>query len=652
LSHHASALRIIAAALALTLQPPTTLSPSAWAAEHLVEVEGPRAGSRWDPSLTPYIPPIIDAFAEEGVTKVTVMKSAQVGYTRGLVALAGWIACEKPARTLIVMPTTSTALDFNRDKLQPAIDQSPSLKRRIFPYTIKGRQGSSASHKAFANGSITITGANSAADLQSRTIRFALTDEIDQWPADLEGQGSPMAMVDARQMAFHADRTYAKLQGSTPTLKGASLVEREFEGGDQRRWTMTCPHCGSHDLRFRFAQLRYNAKPPYDAWYEPECCGTVIEHWQKADIIRTGRFVADNPEPGRQPSFHISTLISQFTTWDKLVETYLAAGDDPQKLKSFANHWLGETYEEKSDAPDWKALAQRREAYPERVIPADALFVTAGVDVQKKGLYVEIVGWTADRRSYTLFAAYLPAETTTSDEADRSWKDLSEIRAQRLPDAFGGAREIDLMGIDCRYEAPVVYDFVRRHHNTYALRTEDGWSRPAMGNPKAIDFTWRGKRLRGGVQQFPVGSYSLKSRFYAHLRREAEDRTGANLPAGYVHFGSFLPDDYIRQLVSEYVAQDKRGFRIWKVRADEQNHYLDCRILNMALAYGTLGLDRRTPDQWLQIAADRGAPASVIAPLFAAEGLEPPRNAPPAEPEPPPPAAAGDDSYTFQGSWL
>ncbi|MBM3553675.1 MAG: hypothetical protein FJX45_18495 [Alphaproteobacteria bacterium] len=674
----ASALAVIAGAMAAAITPPTQLSPSQWASRNLVLVEGPRAGQLWDKAQAPYICAIIDGIFCGPHVKGTVRKSAQTGFTQGITAVEGWIAAENPARTLHVLPTTSLALAYNREKLQPAIDATPPLKQRIRDLSIRGAVGSSSLYKAFAGGSIAIVGANSAAELQARTIKYALCDEISQYPRDLEGQGSPMAMIDARQIAFHATRDYRKLQGGTPTEKGACLVDKEFEAGDQRYQHLPCPHCNDR-IRLVFGGyaddsagvgLRFNRAAPFDAHYVCQSCGARIDHWQKEAMISAALdlpdygFIAERAELGRHPSWHIDAISSNFTTWDKIAETYVAAGDDPQKLKSFHNHWLGLAYEEKSDAPDWQALYKRREPYAARVIPADALIVTMGVDVQRRGLYVEILGWTADRRSYTLLATYLNAGTPekpsdTSDPDDGCWRRLSELHETPLADSFGGFRRLDATGVDCRYNAPIVYDWVRRHHGAYAVRTEEGWGRPALAAPQLVDFDWRGKRIRKGVQQWKAGSYNLKSRFYAYLNRESSIGDDGQIiaPAGFCHFGSFLAEGYFRQLTAEFVGLDKNGNRVWKQR-EQDNHWLDCRIIGMALAFGAPVFDigNRPESFWRELAYQRGAPESVIAPLLrAADAVDAAAKPDAAQPAAAPPAerTAPAKSWTWSGGdWI
>jgi hypothetical protein len=51
------ALVLFSGMLAAIFAPPAPMLPSAWAAENLVVPDGPRAGSKWDPDLTPYVGP-------------------------------------------------------------------------------------------------------------------------------------------------------------------------------------------------------------------------------------------------------------------------------------------------------------------------------------------------------------------------------------------------------------------------------------------------------------------------------------------------------------------------------------------------------------------------------------------------------------------
>jgi phage terminase large subunit GpA-like protein len=109
---------------------------------------------------------------------------------------------------------------------------------------------------------------------------------------------------------------------------------------------------------------------------------------------------------------------------------------------------------------------------------------------------------------------------------------------------------------------------------------------------------------------------------------------------GTCHHGAFLEENYFVQITSEYLASAPYRGRTrmeWAKRGD--NHFLDCRVYNLALA-DYLGLSRMTADEWARLAKLRAAPADAAepdmlapAPVKIAAGAadaSPPAAAPPA----------------------
>ena len=278
-----NALALVAGIFAAILAPPVPIAPSAWAKANLIVPDGPRSGELWDSSLTPYIIEPLDNFGPDSdVNEQAIMKSAQTGFTLLAIAAIGHGIDCAPCRMMVVQPTDSALSDFNRDKLQPAIDASKSLARKVEPQTSRSGIGSTTYSKRYPGGSLTLALASSSADLRSKTIKNLIRDEIDEYPDDLDGQGDPLLISDGRQMSYLASGDWRKLDISTPTIKGGSKIEARFEAGDQRRWHVTCPHCraaggGPSEFVFEWgASLRYEREFPHNAFYAAPCCGAVI----------------------------------------------------------------------------------------------------------------------------------------------------------------------------------------------------------------------------------------------------------------------------------------------------------------------------------------------------------------------------------------
>lgn len=603
------AFRAVLLALAAAIAPVAHETPSAFAAAHVTLVDGPRAGQKWDPSLTPYTQDILDLLGPDSPhNRIDVMKSAQVGVSQIVINWGLYVAARDPARMMIVQPTIQAAQDFNREKFGPTIEDSPEARKRVRRQTSRSSEGSTQLNKRFPGGSIIITGANSTADLRSKTVKYVACDEVDEYPLDLDGQGDPLAMVDARQISFHATGDWKQLRVSTPTVKGASRIEAGFEAGDQRFLQVPCPHCDEYQ-RLVFKHLKFNDAWPHEAHYVCQHCGVAIEEHHKAAMIARWRFVATRPEPGRHPSFHISALYSQVTTWDAMAAAFIAAKDDPSKLKTFVNLWLGETWEERGDAPEWQRLHARRLDYAARTVPEGGLVITAGADVQLRGIYYEVQAWARDRRSWSIDVGFIKGRPDDPDDA--AWRALDEVYARVYPTAHGLDLRIDAMAVDSQYCTNQVHLWTRARPNAHSVQGKDGWARAAIASaPTPVDISWRNKRIRRGALLWTVGTWPIKAQMYAELRKDGIAEGAEQDPPGYCYFSTNVNDDaYFKQLTAESLQERPyrgRTMRMWVASGD--NHWHDCRVYGTAMAH-RLGVFTLTEREWDAIAAQRGRPA-------------------------------------------
>lgn len=678
-----SALGIIAGSMRALVAPPESISPAKWASENLIVPDGPRANELWSPDLTPYVvEPLDNSGPDSPVTKWVIRKSAQTGFTVMAIAIVGSsIDCDPAGGILLVQPTDGALSDFIADKLNPAIEASAALKAKVKPQVSRSGEGSTTYLKRYPGGSMALAIANSTADLRSKTKRKIIKDEASEYPADLDGQGSPHTMIEARYESFQDTGDWKEANISTPTIKGACYIDAEFEAGDQRYWHIDCPACDT-PFSFRFGpNFKHNDTFPYEAHYIAPCCGHPIEGHEKKQLVRAGSkaaprnafleslgmrngFIATAPGPGKFPSYHIDAMSSPFVPWDKIAERWLAAMNDPSKLKTFYNLTLGEAYEIKGDAPDHVRLMERREDYPKGRIPPRGLMLTAAADVQMHGIWVEVVAWAPNRESWVIFIDYLDGDTT--DPNAGAFLKLAELYDRQWPDAYGSKRRVDAFAVDTGFRSHVVYAFCQSRVNAYAVDGRDGWNRPALGAPTPQDIDLNGRKL-GQVKLWPVGTWSLKGHWYEDLRREGRTAGHEVDPPGFCHFGTWMDDNYFKQVTAEYLADGKsrgRSTKTWQVRGKQDNHYLDCRVYNMAVA-DHLGLSSMTEEEWKTLARER-APTITQGDLFAPKplavqvGITPQADTPAVESEvphanasdPPRPAEARDQSEPQGSNWI
>ena len=580
------------------LRPEPVLTVSEWADKnrYLPQVAAAEHG-RWRTSRTPYLRKIMDSLSTHYTfKKVVVMKGAQLGLTEAGNNWIGYMIDNSPAPALMVQPTDEMVKRNSKMRIDTMIQASPNLSRKVS--AAKSRNGENTiTQKNFPGGILLMTGANSPVGLRSVPIRNLFLDEVDGYPGNLDGEGSPIALAMARTRTFAKRKVFII---STPTIADLSPIEDEFNQTDQNYYEVPCPHCGAYQ-RLLFDGLKYEEDKPETTRYQCQHCGELIEERHKTAMLAAGKWIPAKPEQANADriGFHISSLYSPFGwySWAEAVADYMEALKKPEKMVTFTNTVLGETWAEESEAPAWENLYNRRENYAPNSVPDAVCFLTAGVDVQKDRIELEIVGWGKDKQSYSVDYRTLEGATALPDV----WLELEKVLSETWTRSDGVEFAVRLMAVDSGYNTTEVYTFCRRFPVSRVIPIKGSDSLGiAIAPPKTIDVSSRGKRV-GKVKIWQIGVSFLKKELYGWLgieKGEAEDR-----PC-YCHFPQY-GENYFRGLTAEDWIPAKKQ---WKKRF-ERNEPLDCRVYARAAAV-VVGLDRLKPEQ---IAAMVQAPLPVAA---------------------------------------
>ncbi len=107
---------------------------------------------------------------------------------------------------------------------------------------------------------------------------------------------------------------------------------------------------------------------------------------------------------GKTAGFHLSSLYSPvgWFSWGDAAKQFEQAQKNPALLQVFVNTVLGETWTLLGEAPEWQKLYDRREDYKVGTVPRGGLFLTAGADVQKDRIEVEIAAWGRGKESWSV----------------------------------------------------------------------------------------------------------------------------------------------------------------------------------------------------------------------------------------------------------
>ncbi|MEW6612696.1 MAG: terminase gpA endonuclease subunit [Pseudomonadota bacterium] len=621
------------------LAPPPPMTIAEWAEAYRVlskeetnDYPGP-----YDLDNTPALRGILAACSDPDIRRVIVQKSAQLGYTAGVVCnVLGYHIHWEPCVQVVMFPREKSAKDFDAEKFSPMVRATPVLAKRI---RLKSRSdGNSATRKHYPGGLAKFVASNSPADVKSTSARVRIVEEPDDTNKDIKGQGNAIALLRERGKTI---RNSFELIGGTPTAKGASEIEKEMRTTDQRRFLVACHHCGErHEVEWAHVVIpgfdlspeelaapdideRYPVREVYgraryeDAYYVCPHCGGIWSDDERIANIRAAARVppyygweptADSPDAG----FYCNELQSVFdgSRVPVLAEKFLRAQHlmdhgDPTEMVAFWNSSRGLCWEYSGELPEEEELRKRAEKYAEWSVPAGGLVPLLTVDVQHDRLAVTV--WVAGRGEEMWLAYWgeLYGQTVVAHQG--AWLELEQLLKRTVRHASGAELPIAACGIDCSdgQTSDAAYAFVRRHSHpgrpVLALKgAPDAEGRIEIWTPpKPIDPNNRStKASRHGVQVHIVGAAKAKDLILGWAQEGGRVRLAGSGP-GRMHWYEEVRADFYEQLLSEIKIPSRTNpkRRAWKPRTDRRNEALDCTVYALYLSRH-LRLHLRRPAQW------------------------------------------------------
>lgn len=567
------------------LKPPPDLKLSEWADTYRqLSSEASASPGKWRTDKAPYQREIMDAITNIDIQKVVVMSAAQVGKTDAMVLNPiGYYVHYEPSPIMVIQPTIQMAEAFSKERLSPMIRDTPVLAERI---NDKSRNsGNTIQQKVFPGGHVTMVGANSPAGLRSRPIRILLADEIDAYPASAGSEGDPLLLASKRLTTYWNKK---QVDISTPTIKGLSRIEVEYNNSSRGEWNVPCPHCGTLQP-LKWANIKFDEDNLERIEYVCEECGAVSTEAEWKEHFIDGKFIHEDPE-NPVKGFHLNTLASTIATWKEVVEKFLVANEEKKKgnielMKVWTNTEMGETWEEEGETLEEDELIKRREYYGCEV-PDGVMYLTAGVDTQDDRFEVEVVGWGVEHESWGIKYAVILGKLDQS----QIWKDLDAFLQQTFQKKDGTKLALRCVCMDSGgHHTNEVYRFCKQrfNRNIFAIKGSNDSAAAYIQKPK--------KNNREQAYRFDLGVDTGKSLLMGRLKVE-------EVGPGYCHFP--IEDDrgydkkYFEGLTAEKkVLRYKKGrpYFVWeKIR--ERNEPLDCRNY-AAAAIEITNLPLKEPEQ-------------------------------------------------------
>lgn len=571
----------------LTIKPKPRITGSQWADQFRYmspeSCNKARLGEpKWSHDGFEYVIEFENAFTNPEVREITIMKSGQTGFTEAMLNCVGYVIDQAPGPMLILYPTETNAKRFSKRKLQPMLRDTPVLHGKISDPDKKDGNNSTL-ELTFPGGFASLVSAKSVNNLSMQSIMYLLIDEKDRIDRTAGNEGDTIEIVVKRLQGFR--EVSKQINISTPTIKGSSRIEADYERSNKQKLFLPCTECGKYQT-LKFENLKgwridKNNYKPELTYYECEHCHAHLTERDKYIMLPEGKWIADKPEIINHSGFIINELYSTISTWEDVIRQWLKSKDNPFTLQTFINMVLGQTWEDaEADIPD-NVLMARREEYTKEKLPEGICYLTAAGDVQKDRIEIGVKGWGVGEESWLIDYQVFngdPEMPYNTNENNLYYR-IEQYLDSRFMHESGIYLKINAAGIDTGYATTSVQRFIklmnkRGKHWIFALQGDKGQAGAPIINRGTIN-----NKLR--VRQFGVGTATAKNIIHSRLM---VDEYGP----GYMHFPATVDEEYFKQLTAErQITKYEKGVAVGKkwIKVRSRNETLDVEVYNLAALY-------------------------------------------------------------------
>lgn len=371
------------------VRPPEKLKMAQWARDRLA----------WNFDEHPWQVGMFEAVESPDVRRSIWQMCAQIaGKTQVGNAVVGYHVDHEPCGVRVLQPDIERAESWMKNKFDPMVKGNACFRNKI---ATGGRNnvGNTMKHKVFPGGFVSVSGGNTPQGLAGDSAKVCWADEIDRLTKAVAKEGDPLALFWMRGASFSDG---IEIESSTPTIKGQSRITEDFDASDKRYWFVDCPHCGTAQ-HLKWDQVDWGLRgrgtfeEPLYICENRECDSTWTDV-QRCEAIRAGRWIATARFTGLA-GFHLNGIYMLRKAkrgfkngLHEMVSKYLEAKKKgTETLKAWINTFLAEASIEGIEIIEAAEINSRNEKY-NADIPPGVLVLTAGADMQKDRIEVEIVG--------------------------------------------------------------------------------------------------------------------------------------------------------------------------------------------------------------------------------------------------------------------
>jgi phage terminase large subunit GpA-like protein len=471
-------------------------------------------------------------------------------------------------------------------------------------------------------------------------VRYGFIDDYEAVKSTSKESGATRNMIEQRFAAYYDKMKLYYI--STPELKQTSNIEPVYLAGDQRRYKIPCPICGTYiHLEWSTVIAGTDGKEMGGITWKTNSMGRLIEDSVGYVCQVCGEFFNDKNkfelnlagfwEPTAEPqeknlySYHLSSLYAPpgMYDWKFYVQQYISACPeggkrDESKYKAFVNLALGITYEEQGEAPKANELQKNIRNYeiatiPEKLSEKDGngkiMLLTCACDLngteQDARLDYEVLAWAESGSSYSILhgsiGTFVPRENTMRIKEDREkwtyehfkpnsvWPEFTKVLETIFETDTGRKMKVFISGVDTGHYTNYAYDFLDKTNLHVIGLKGDGKDKMTKVGMDVPNF----KQGRERRDLYIVSVNQIKDDIAHQIKLRWDENNDDAQPPGFMNYpipseGKYLFKNYFSHFEAEQrITETKEGEGIaarWVKKASNvQNHFFDVRVYNMVL---------------------------------------------------------------------
>jgi len=572
----------------LTIPPPLPVKD--WAVKRRIMPKSVTAkAGPYSLALTPYSAEPQDSFFDPEVQTTVMCWASRTGKTECEMNLTGYTVDYDPCHILWCYPTLDSAKKWRKEFFNPMIAASPCFRGKIRDAYSRDADNTLLS-VAFPGGRCAAIGANSPSGFRQIQAPRVICEEVDAMENSPEG--------DPVVLAFKRADNYpdsVQIVSSTPTITGASRVWSWLERSDFRKWFCPCPHCGEFQV-WMWRHVKWERGNEKAAHLICEKCEKTLDDAQRIASVKAGEWRPTLPFTGIR-GYWLNGINSLFpakkgfvTKIHQFVMEHLTAKDaGAAAVKTWQNTFLSETYEEEGEKIDGNEILKRCEEYGPEDMPEGVLVLTAGVDVHRLRIEVDVKGWGLEEESWGIVQKVFHGDT----EKDEVWANLDKFLLQTFRREDGLQMKIERTFVDMGHKDKRVLGFcvARLSRGIFPCR---GINRVGLNTPPLLPAK-PSTNNKARIPHWNIGVTVAKSTIYDRLL----------LPVGEarsMHFAKTYDSEFFKQLTAERRRRKfqygKQYFIFEKEHEHVRNEALDLNV------YALAALHSLAPIMWAKLAAN------------------------------------------------